>query len=134
VKNPPNTGLFRLIWPPGSRTTPKSKSGYPAPYLRSSTFHSFETPKEPKMLRAQNDLPEGASARYNSFPTRWHVQKLSIQEIEFHLAFLNLISQKVDLKVPFSFSKNSIIFNDLLEGASEHKFENFFCHQLFVNL
>ena len=30
------------------------------------------------------------------------------------------------LKVPFSFSINTIIFNDLLAGDSEHKSEKFF--------
>ena len=42
--------------------------------------------------------------------------------------------QKRKLKVPFSISKNSIIFNDLLEWAFEHKSEKFFCLQIFLKI
>ena len=30
MKNPPNTGLFRLIWPPGESGHRQTKEGYPA--------------------------------------------------------------------------------------------------------
>ena len=119
-------GCSGLYGPRRGRTHPNQKRGTPTPRLRSSTFHSFETPQEPKMLRALNAQPPYWVARYNSFPPRRHVQKLFIFEIEFRFTFLGQKSRKVDLKVPFSFSKNSIIFNDLLAGASEHKSEKFF--------
>ena len=84
------------------------------------------------MLRALNNFPVDRSARYNRFPPRRHVQKLFISEIEFRFTFLCLKNQKVDLKVPFSNSKYSIIFNDLLAGASKHKSERFFFNFFFV--
>ena len=118
MKNPPYAVLFRFIWPRGSGVgrTPNQKRDTPIQRLRSSTFHSFETPTEPKMLRAQNNFPVDRFARYNSFPPPRHVQTLFIFEIEFRLTFWAQKSQKVDLEVPFSFSKNSIIFNNLLAG------------------
>ena len=112
--------------PGGVGRTPNQKRDTRTQRLRSSTFHSFETPQEPKMLRALKDLGEAIFARYNRFPPRRHVQTLFISEIEFHFLFLGQKSQKVDLKASFSFSKNSIILNDLLAGASEHKSEKFF--------
>ena len=119
-------GCSGLYGPRGSRTTPKPKSGYPRTRLRSSTFHSLETPQEPKMLRAQNDLNLGVSARYNRFPPRRHVRTLFIFEIEFHFTFLGPKKPKSrSQSTPFD-SKNSIIFNDLLAGDSEHKSEKFF--------
>ena len=69
------------------------------------------------MLRALNNFPVDRFASYNRFPPRRHLQKLFIFEIEFHFTILERKSQKVDLKVPFSISKNSIISNDLLAGA-----------------
>jgi hypothetical protein len=83
------------------------------------------------MIRALKGLGEAIFARYNRFPPRRHVQTLFILETEFRFTFLGQKSQKVDLKVPFSISKNSNIFNDLLAGASEHKSEKFFCLQIF---
>ena len=94
-----------LYGPRGSRTTTKPKSGYPGDRLRSSTFHSFETPQEPKMLSALNARGQAIFARYNRFPPRRHVQKLFVFEIEFRFTFLSQKSQKVDLKVPFDFQK-----------------------------
>ena len=66
-------------------------------------------------------------------PTSMTVQTLFISEIEFRFTFLGQKSQKVDLKAPFSISKNSIIVNDLLAGASEHKSEKFFLSSNFWN-
>ena len=123
-------GCSGLYGPRGSRTHPHPKSGYPRPRLRSSTFNSFETPQEPKMLRALKDLRKAIFARYNRFPPRRHAQILFIFEIEFRFTFFDQKSQKVDLKVPISNSKNSIILNDLLAGASEHKSEIFFYLQI----
>ena len=120
------------IAPGGVGRTPNQKRDTPHTQRRSSTFHSFESPQEPKMLRALNVFGVDRFARYNRFPPRRHVQKLFIFEIEFRFTFLSQKSRKVDLKVPFSNSKNSMIFNDLLAVASEHKFEkNFFLHYNF---
>ena len=83
------------------------------------------------MLRALKASVMGGSARYNRFPPPRHVQKLFIFEIEFLFTFLGPKKQKVDLKVPFSISKNSIILNDLLAGAFEHKSEKFFYLNIF---
>ena len=126
-------GCSGLYGPGGvGRSTPNQKRGTPNAWLRSSTFHSFETLQEPKMLRAQNNLRQAIFARYNRFPPRRHVRTLFIFEIEFHFTFLGQKSKKADLKVPFSFLKNSIIFNDLQAGASEYKSEKFFFYlQIF---
>ena len=110
----------------GVGRTPNQKRDTPRPWLRSSTFHSFETPQEPKMLRALNIFPVGRFARYNRFPPRRHVQTLFISEIEFRFTFLCQKSQKEDLKVPFSISKNSIILNDLLGGLLSINLKSFF--------
>jgi hypothetical protein len=111
---------------PGESDLPQPKSGTPPWRLRSSTFHSFETPQEPKMLRAQNAQGEGGSARYNRFPPPRHVRTLFLFEIEFRFTFLDQKSQKVLFKRLLSFCKNSIILNGTLAGASEHKSEKFF--------
>ena len=137
MKNPPNAGLFRLIWPRGSRKPPPTprpphpNQGTLLTRLRSSTPHSFESPQEPKMLRALKDFKKAIIARYNRLPPRRHVRILFIFEIEFRFTFMGQKSQKVNLKVPFSNSKNSIIFNDLLARASEHKSEKFFLSSNF---
>ena len=127
-------GCSGLYGPRGVGRTPNQKRGTPVVWLRSSTFHSFETPLEPKMLRAQNARGQAIFARYNRFPPRRHVQKLFIFEIEFHFTFLGQKSQKVGLKVPFSISKNSIISNDLLAGYSEHKSEKCFLSSNFSKI
>jgi hypothetical protein len=49
----------------GVGRTPNQKRNTPHGRLRSSIFHSFETPQEPKMLRALNKTPVDRSARYN---------------------------------------------------------------------
>ena len=120
--------------PGGEVAPPNQNRDTPSLRLRSSTFHFRDTPQEPKMLRALKKLTMGRFARYNRFPSRRHLKNHSIQEIEFIFTFLGQKSQKVDLKAPFSFFKNWIIFNDLLAGATEHKSENiFFCLQIFEN-
>ena len=128
MKNPPNAGLFRLMVPPRESDHPPTQNrDTPPRRLRSSTFHSFETPQEPNMLRAQNDLRVYLDARYNRFQPRRHVQKLFIFEIEFHFTFLGQKAQKVELKVIFSFSKNSITLNDLVAGFLSINLRSFFC-------
>ena len=130
----PMPGCSGLYGPRGSRTHLKPKSGYPCWRLRSSTFHSFETPQEPKMLKALNDLARGLICTLQQVPTSttrpntFHFWN----RVPFH--FFGQKSQKVDLKVPFSVSKNSIIFNDILERDSCHKSDNFFCLQIFENI
>ena len=126
MKNPPMPGCSGLYGPRKSRTTPEPKSGYPSHPAEVEHIPFFETPQEPKMLRALNKNALDGSARYNRFPPLHHVQTLFIFEIEFRFTFLGQKSQKVDLKIPFSFSKDSNIFNDLLAGASEHKSDRFF--------
>ena len=112
---------------------PNQKQSTPGARLRSSAFHSFETQQEPKMLRALNKINVDRSARYSRFPPRRHVQTLFISEIEFRFTFLGQKGQKEDLKAHFSFSKSSIVFNDLLARASENKSEKFFFFFLSSN-
>ena len=111
---------------PGGGSSSKPKPGYPsdAPEVKHIPF--FWDAAEQKMLSALNNLRMGRFARYNRFPSRRHLKKLLIQEIEFIFTFLGQKSQKVDLIAPFSFFKNWIIFNDLLAVASDYKTEKFF--------
>ena len=88
-----------LYGPRGEVAPPNQNRGTQVRRLRSSTFHSFDTPQEPKMLSALKKLEMGRFARYNRFPPRRHVQKLFIFEIEFHFNFLDQKIQKADLKV-----------------------------------
>ena len=78
----------------GVGRTPNQKRDTPPTRLRSSTFHSFETPQEPKMLRAQNARGKAIFARYNRFPPRRHVQKHFISEIEIRFTFLDQKAEK----------------------------------------
>ena len=54
-----------LYGPGGVGRTPNQKRDTPLLRLKSSTFHSFETPQEPKMLRALNAQPPYWVVRYN---------------------------------------------------------------------
>ena len=54
-----------LYGPRGSRTHPKPKTGYPSYIAEVEHIPFFETPQEPKMLRALNVWPLDRFARYN---------------------------------------------------------------------
>ena len=128
---PDCSGLFG---PRGSRTHPNQKRDTPHTRLRSSTFHSFETPQEPKCselkmicgrlyLHATTGSHLDDSSKYFSF---W-------KSSSFH--FFGPKKPKSRPQSTLSFSKNSIIFNDLLAGASEHKSEKFFLvFKLMINI
>jgi hypothetical protein len=119
------SGLYRLRGGGGGRTTSKPKSGYPSRSAEVETFHSLRRRKNRKC----SELKMFSPRVYFHATTGPHLDDTSehfkSKKSSFFL-FLDQNSQKVDLKVFFSFSKNTIIFNDLLAGASEHKSEKFF--------
>ena len=135
MKNPPNAGLFRLIWPPEGSDAPQTKNGIPPPHAAIVEHIPFFWVAA-RTENAQSSKWFGAS--YNctlqQFPPRRHVQKLFIFEIEFRFTFLDHKILKVDLKVPFSNSKNSMIFNDLLVGIICINLKSFFLSSNFWNI
>ena len=126
MKNPPNAGLFRLIWPPEGSDAPKPKTGYPAYIAEVEHIPFFWDAARTKNAQSSKCSGEGYICTLQQVPTSTTRPKTFHfwNRVPFH--FLGQKSQKEDLKVPFSISKNSFNFNDLLARASEHKSEFFF--------
>jgi len=128
VKNPPNAWLFRLIWPPGELDHQQTKIRIPWS-LGWGRAHSI------LLRRRKNQKCSELSKIFGPYIGLHATTGSHLDDMSKHFSFLKSSSvslflgpksQKVDLKVPFSNSKNSNIINDLLAGASEHKSEKFF--------
>ena len=132
MKNHPNAGLFRLIWPPGKSDHPQTQIGIPRPHgwgrARSILLRRRKNRKcsEIKMIYPWVGLHATTGSHLDD--TSKHFSFLKSSSISLFLQK----SRKALVKVPFSISKNSIISNDLLAGASEHK--SFFCLHIFDNI
>ena len=116
--------------PGGVGRTPKPKTGYPDQAAEVEHIPFFWDAARTENAQCSKWFPPGWVCTLQQVPPRRHLQKLFIFEIEFRFTFLGQKSQKVDLKVPFSFSKNSIIFNDLLAGFLSINLRIFFVFNL----
>ena len=118
--------MFRLIWPPGESDHLHPQTGVPT-WIGWGRAHSILlTRRKNQNAQSSKWFAEGWVCILQQVPIVTTPQKTfnPRNRVPFH--FFGPKNQKVDLKVPFSNSKNSIIFNDLLAVASEHKSEKFF--------
>ena len=132
MKNPPNAGLIRLIWPPGESDAPQTKIGVPRRIGWGRAHSILLRPCKNRNAQSSKWFGLGWICMLLQVPTSttrpntFHFWN----RVPFHFFWPK--KPKVDLKAPFSFSKNSNIFNDLLAGAYEQISENFFL-QIFEN-
>jgi hypothetical protein len=76
------------------------------------------------MRRARNDFPWWVRA-LQQVPPRRHVQSLSIQKSS-SISLFSAKKPEVDLKVPFSFLKNAVIFINTKAGLLKINLKGFF--------
>ena len=111
---------------PGESDPPPPKSGHPPDMAEVEHTPFFRVAARTKNAQSSKWLAPILGYTLQQLPPRQHVRILFIFEVEFRFTFMGQKSQIKDLQAPFPFLKNPIIFNDLLAGASEHKYKKFF--------
>ena len=110
-----------LYGPRGSRTHPKPKSGYPSGAAEVEHIQFFWDAARTENAQSSKRFIHGWVCKLQQLPTSTTRPKTFHfwNRVPFH--FFGPKKPKSRPQSTFSISKNSIIFNDLQAGATEHK-------------